>query len=70
MNRITAKNRDKAKVTLNGADVSDRAFEADAREGWVHMFRVSDGRKIKTDSKLEWECVQGEVKVERIDRSS
>ena len=63
MVRVTAKNRGKAKVTLNGADVSDRAFEADSKEGWVHMFRVSAGHKVLTDNRLQWECVQGEVKV-------
>ena len=63
VSRVTVKNRGKVKVTLNGADVSDRAFEADSEEGWVHMYRVSDGHKMLTDNKLEWECVQGDVKV-------
>lgn len=69
MGRITAKERDRAIVFLDDIDVSDRCFEADAEEGWVHIYEVdSAGHKVMLlpfgDGQPAWRCEQGDVRVE------
>lgn len=69
MSRVTAKDLDRAVIYLNGVDISDRCFEADAAEGWIHIYEVdSAGHKVMLlpfgDGQPAWECVQGDIRVE------